>query len=127
MLPLTHLLAWQHEQLCPRHGTDGTPARGQQMRILFVYANLGHLGGLETQIRRLAQRLNELGHQVTILLQQGLLNHVQDPTASRGEAVRQSCLRPRVVRSAPASLRTVNLGEFDYIYAFETNSLLLGL
>ena len=98
------------------------------MRILFVYVGLSQLGGIETLIRRLSERLTDLGHQVTILLQESSLDRSQDPALLQD--VRRYA-RVLFVRgwfpNAPASLRTLNLGEFEHIYAFESNSLLLSI
>ena len=55
----------------PKPGTRNSEL-GTGRHILFVYGNLSQLGGIQTLIVRLSRRLHELGHRVTIVLQQDM-------------------------------------------------------
>src|SRR4051812_20133402 len=98
------------------------------MRILFVYTNYRQIGGIETLIARLCKRLRALGHSITLLLQESSPSQCPDPALL--DEVRRHAEVKFVrgwFRAAPQSLITLDLGDFDIIYAFESNSLLLGL
>src|SRR5258707_1038822 len=97
------------------------------MRILFVYGSLNAVGGIETLIRRSAQYLHEQGHQVAILLQARV--NIPKSSTLLEEVSRYATVyyAEGWFRSASPSLRKLPLSDFDYIYAFESHSLLLSL
>jgi len=94
--------------------------------ILFVYYTLDQLGGIETLIVRLSRRLCALGHRVTLLLQARPNAGNEDPALLA--EVRKYATVQFVwgwFRTAPGSLRGLDLDGVDFIHAFESNSLLL--
>jgi glycosyltransferase involved in cell wall biosynthesis len=94
--------------------------------ILFVYSTLSQLGGIETLIVRLSRRLHSLGHRVTILLQQRSDASNEDP-ALLAEVSKYATVRfvRGWFRAAPGSLSGLDFGDVDFVYACESNSLLL--
>src|SRR5439155_3657618 len=94
------------------------------MKILFVYGSLDTVGGIETLIIRFARYLHEHGCKVTILLQ----NRTNDNPSPLLQEVKRYAAVYHVdgwFRSASPSLRKLPLYDFDYIYAFESCSLVL--
>jgi glycosyltransferase involved in cell wall biosynthesis len=108
--------------------TDLSPRtpKAASRHILFVYTNLSQLGGIETLIVRLSRRLHALGHRVTILVQAKAAAGGNDPALI--EEVLQFA-EVRLIhgwfRQAPGCLRDLDLHNVDYLYACESNSLLL--
>ncbi len=109
--------------MVPKRDENGHTA----MKILFVYSSLEAPGGIETLIRRACQYLSEHGHQVTLLLQ-------DEPNITERSALYIETSRYAKIhhvkgwfRRASNSLQSLKLQGFDFIYAFESATLLLAL
>ena len=100
------------------------------MKILFIHGAL-NIGGVETLIVRAARYLSEREHAVTLLLmspQPG--DAVLTEEASRYSTIlhiERGGFSLIGLRLSPSSLRELIASNFDYIYCFNSDSLIVGL
>src|SRR5690349_1541573 len=96
------------------------------MRILFVYQNIYSMGGVQTWLARMLPRLQELGHEIEVLVRPR--GRPWDTTDAFADALRKTGVMHVSGRnwfSAPSSY-PASLGPVDVIFPCSLDDLLLG-